>query len=478
MSAMDRHHLWVGEDLTPAGGNYDLARNAATGEPIAEVARASLADLDAVLRVAVAGAAAMRALPAHRRARLLNLAADRLEAQAEDFARLVSREIGKTIRDARGEVSRGPQVLRHAAAAALNLWGSSVPMDAVTGGEGRVGFTRLEPRGVVLAIVPFNFPLNLLIHKLGPALAAGNAVVVKPASTALLAAFALARLLAEVGFPAGAVSVIPGPGAEVGEALVRDPRVAMLSFTGSVPVGKHLRAIAGLKPVTLELGSNSANVVFGDADLGRATTALTGSAFGFAGQVCISAQRVFVERTVVDSFLDRLVTSIAALRDGDPLEETTDLSPMISPREVTRVGEWVQEASSTGGRILAGGKARGERHFAPTAVLAPARSSRLFRDEAFGPVVGIYPFDTADEAIAGSNDSRYGLQVGVFTSDITRALRAAEAIHAGGVWINEATSYRQQNAPYGGVGESGLGREGIRWAIREMAEEKFIGIRL
>ena len=475
---MDRIDLWIGDELAPADGGYLETRRAHDGEAIAAVARASATDLDPVLDAATAGAAAMREMPAHRRARLLNLAADRLEAESESFAQLISTEIGKTIRDARGEVSRGPQNLRHAAAEALTMAGEVVPMDAVTGGEGRIGWTRLEPRGVIAAIVPFNFPLNLLIHKLAPALATGNAVVVKPASAAVLPAHRLARLLAEVGFPWGSVCVAPGPGDVLGEALVADPRVAMVSFTGSVPVGLRLRAAARLKPVTLELGSNSANLVFADADMDRAVAALAASAFGFAGQVCLSAQRLFVERTVLDRFLERLLARTVSLQGGDPLDEATDLSPLIAATEVARVDEWVAEASSSGGRVLTGGVPEDARHFAATVVLGPAPETRLFRDEVFGPVVGIYPFDTLDEAVAGANDSRYGLQAGVFTQDVTRAMIVAERLHVGGVWINEASTFRQQNAPYGGVGDSGLGREGIRWAAREMVEEKFVGIRL
>jgi acyl-CoA reductase-like NAD-dependent aldehyde dehydrogenase len=252
----------------------------------------------------------------------------------------------------------------------------------------------------------------------------------------------------------------------------------MVSFTGSVPVGLRLRAAARLKPVTLELGSNSANLVFADADLDRAVTALAASAFGFAGQVCLSAQRLFVERSVLDEFLERLLARTASLEGGDPLDEATDLSPLIAGTEVVRVDAWVAEAAASGGRVLTGGAPQGSRHFAATIVLEPAPETRLFRDEIFGPVVGIYPFDTLDEAIAGANDSRYGLQAGVFTQDVTRAMTVAQRLHVGGVWINEASTFRQQNAPYGGVGDSGLGREGIRWAAHEMVEEKFVGIRL
>ncbi len=475
---MDRIDLWIGEDLAPDAGGYVGSHRAHDGETIADVARATQDDLDPVLEAATAGAAAMATMPAHRRARLLNLAADRLEAESEDFANLIATEIGKTIRDARGEVSRGPQNLRHAAAEALTMAGSVVPMDAVTGGEGRIGWTRLEPRGVIAAIVPFNFPLNLLIHKLAPALATGNAIVIKPASAAVLAAHRLARLLAEVGFPPGSVCVAPGPGDEIGEGLATDPRVAMVTFTGSVPVGLRLRAASGLKPITLELGSNSANLVFGDADLDRAVPALTASAFGFAGQVCLSAQRLFVERAVLGEFLDRFTAAAAALQPGDPRAETTDLSPLISRSEVVRVGAWVDEAAASGGRLVRGGPMDDPRYFSPTIVESPSFDSRLFRDEVFGPVVGIYPFDTLDEVIERTNDSRYGLQAGVFTNDITRAMTVAERLHVGGVWINEASTFRQQNAPYGGVGDSGLGREGMHWAAREMVEEKFVGIRL
>lgn len=472
-----RFDLWVGAPRRPSTGRYDPIIRAGSGEVIGEVARAGSDDLDAILDAARQGARAMADLPAHRRSRILATAADRLEEDGERFARLISEEIGKTLRDSRAEAARGPVVLRLAAAEALNLWGLGVPMDAVPGSEGRLGVTLREPRGVVAAIVPFNFPLNLLIHKVAPALAAGNAVVVKPASAAVRPAFALGELLAAAGLPEGAYCVATGPGPDVGRALASDPRVDMLSFTGSVAVGKELRALAGLRPVTLELGSTSPNIVFADADLERAVGSLVGSAFGFAGQVCISAQRIFVERPVLEAFVDRFVERTARLRAGDPLDEATDLSPMIRSTEVDRVASWVAEGVAGGGRLVCGGSASDPWHYEPTVVVEPPRASRLFRDELFGPAVGIYPFGTEAEAVAGANDSRFGLQAGVFTSDVTRAVSVARQIRAGGVWINEASTVRQQNAPYGGVGESGLGREGVRWAIREMSEEKFIGIR-
>lgn len=418
----------------------------------------------------------MKKMPAHTRADILRKTADLLEQKTEAFARILVLEAGKPIRDGRAEVGRAVQVLRFAADEAKKIEGELVPMDAAVGGENRIGMVRRLPIGVISAITPFNFPLNLALHKLAPAFAAGNTVVLKPAGKTPLSAYMLVNVFEEAGLPKGALNLVIGNGSEVGDILVTDSRISKITFTGSPSVGLNLRQKAGLKKVTLELGSNSPNIVFDDGDIEAAATGLVRGAFAFSGQVCISAQRIYVQTEVYQTFLDQYVSSVKKLVIGDPAEELTDIGPMISEKEAIRAHEWIQEAVEQGA-ILATGGGREGTVLQPTILVDVKPDMKVVCEEAFAPIVSVIPFETEEDVVEMANDSIFGLQAGVFTSDINRAMRVAEGLETGGVWINETSTYRQDNYPYGGVKQSGVGKEGVKYAIDDMTERKFIGIK-
>lgn len=417
----------------------------------------------------------MKSLPAHRRAEILRKASDLLEARKEDYAVVLAQEAGKPIRDGRAEVGRAVQLLRFAADEAKTVHGDLVPMDAAIGGENRLGMVRRYPIGVVAAITPFNFPLNLVLHKLAPAIAAGNTVVLKPSEKTPFSALMLVQLLEEAGLPSGALNIVQGSGAELVPTLVTHSRVAKVTFTGSAAVGLSIKQMAGLKKVTLELGSNAPNIIFEDGNLAKAAQSLVKGAFAFSGQVCISAQRVYIQRSVYPSFMDVYIPLVKQLVMGDPLLEATDIGPMINEEAAIRAEEWIKEAQDQGAVALIGGNRSGTM-LEPTVMTNVTPEMKVVCKEIFAPVVSLIPFDTEEEVIRLANDSEYGLQAGVFTMNINRALRVAEHLETGGVWINEISTYRQDNQPYGGVKLSGTGREGIKYAIEEMTELKFIGI--
>ncbi|QGQ45841.1 aldehyde dehydrogenase family protein [Metabacillus sediminilitoris] len=419
----------------------------------------------------------MKKMPAYRRADILRKTAELLEERTEEFARILGLEAGKPIRDGRGEVGRAVQVLRFAADEAKKIEGELVPMDAAIGGENRIGMVRRHPIGVISAITPFNFPLNLALHKLAPAFAAGNTVVLKPAGKTPLSSYMLVKLFEEAGLPKGALNLVIGNGSEIGDVLVTDPRISKVTFTGSPSVGMKLCQQAGLKKVTLELGSNSPNIIFNDGDLNAASTGLVRGAFAFSGQICISAQRIYVQREVYQTFLNQYVSLVEKLVLGNPMEETTDIGPMISEKEVIRAQEWIQEAVKAGAKVATGGNREGTL-LEPTVLVDVTPDMKVVCEETFAPIVSVIPFDTEEEVIAMANDSVFGLQAGVFTSDINRAMRVADGLETGGVWINETSTYRQDNYPYGGVKLSGIGKEGVKYAIEDMTEIKFVGIKL
>ncbi len=443
------------------------------GSVFARVAIGTADVLNEAVEAATRGFVEMRAMTRARRAEILYDVRRRLLEESEHFARVIASESGKPLREARLEVQRGASTLLFSANEALSLAGEEVPMDAAAHGAGRMAMVVREPLGVIAAITPFNFPLNLSLHKIGPALAAGNAVVHKPASATPVSALELARLFAEAGLPAGALNVVPGPGAELGEALALNPAVAMVTFTGSPEVGVRLREIAGLKRVTLELGSNSAVIVESDADLDLAVPLCVSGAFAHSGQVCISVQRIFVQRDVLGSFLERVADGAEAMQRGHPLEEETAVSSLISEAEAVRVEDWLEEAVFAGGRLVAGGERDGTR-MAPAVVAEVPATTRLMAREAFGPVVAVNGYSTLDEAIAMVNASDYGLQASIFTRDIGKAFRAARAVEVGGFLINDVPQFRADQMPYGGVKLSGTGREGPHYAIEEMTERKLI----
>lgn len=419
----------------------------------------------------------MNHMPAHERADILRRAADLLEEREEDFAQTIVQEAGKPIKYSIGEVRRAVQVIRFASDLAKNIYGEVIPMDAAVGGDNRMGLVKRKPLGVVGAITPFNFPLNLSLHKLAPALAAGNTVVFKPAEKTPLSAYKLVRLFQQAGLPDGALNLVIGTGVDVGEPLVQHEKVQKISFTGSVPVGKNIRESAGLKKVTLELGSNSPNIIFNDANVDEAVEGLVKGAFAFSGQVCISAQRIYVQKDIYNTFLEKYVELTKQLKIGNPENEDTDFGPMINEDEAKRAKEWIDDAVGKGAKVHTGGERDGT-ILEPTIISDVKNDMKIIAQEVFAPIVSVMPFDTEEEVVRRSNDSIYGLQAGVFTKDMDRAFRVAEELEMGGVWINEISTYRQDNHPYGGVKQSGMGKEGVKYAIEDMTEMKFIGVKL
>jgi acyl-CoA reductase-like NAD-dependent aldehyde dehydrogenase len=444
-----------------------------TGAPVFRVSVAGRAEAARAIDAAVRAFDRYAETPAHERARFLARTSALLEQQAEDFARTIALEAGKPIRDARAEVGRAVQTFRFAAEEAKRSHGETVPMDAAIGSERRIGLTLRQPIGVIAAITPFNFPLNLVAHKVAPALAAGNTVVVKPAEQAPVTALRLGRVLLEAGVPAGVVNVLHGSGPEAGNALVISSKVAMVTFTGSAPVGTAIRDRAGMKRVALELGSNSATIVHEDADLVAAARALARACFAYAGQICISVQRIVVHEAVLQRFLSLFIPLVRALKVGDPLAEDTDLGPMIDQSAAERAEAWLHEALAGGARALVEGK-RQEALLWPWVLTDVQPTMAVVCEEAFAPVVTIQSYRTFDEAIALVNDSKYGLQAGVFTNDVNLAFRAGMRIRTGGVIINDTSNYRADHMPYGGVKSSGMGREGVRYAMEEMLETKLV----
>ena len=449
-------------------------RNPFSGAVIGRVPRASEADAVLALTTAVAGATAMAALPAYRRGELLEAAAAIVERGQAELAQLISTEQGKTQTEATGESSRIAPMLRTCAAEAVRRQGEVLAMDAAPAGVGRLGFTLPEPCGVVLAITPFNYPALLVCHKVGPALAAGNAVIVKPAETTPLTALWLTRALVEAGFPAGAVQCITGAGARLGPALCSSRLVRKVSFTGSAEVGNAIAATAGAKRLTCELGSNAAVVVLDDADVLAAAREIVRSGYTNAGQVCISAQRVLVTPGLRDALIDAVLSGVDALAPGDPADAGTTLGPVITPREAQRVVGTIAEARDAGATVVRGGEAS-DGLVEPAVVLDPPIDSRLWGEELFGPAVAIRTA-SVDEALAVANASRYGLSMSVFTQDIDRALRFAGDVRSGMVHVNSGPLFRIDSMPYGGVGDSGYGKEGIRYAMEEMTEHKLVVI--
>ncbi|MBC7927839.1 MAG: aldehyde dehydrogenase family protein [Bryobacteraceae bacterium] len=439
----------------------------------AEVQEGDRETLNAAMEAAVRAAPLMKAMPSHERSDLLFRVRDLLLRSAEEMAKLLVSESGKPITEARTEVARGTQTLLFSAMAARDLRGEAIPMDAAPGGEGKMALTTREPLGVIAAITPFNLPLNLALHKVAPAVAGGNTVVHKPSEVTPLSALYLAKLFMEAGAPAGAYNVITGDGEAIGRALVADERVAMITFTGSREVGKEIRAAAGLKKVTLELGGNSPVIVCEDADLELAAARCVAGAFGHSGQVCISVQRISVHESVADNFIERLKSGAEALQIGEPFAESTQISSLISEDEARRVMEWIGEAVRGGARLVCGGQ-RSYATVRPTVLADVPEDARVICLEAFGPVVCVNRYSDLPDAVARANSTPYGLQAGLFTRDLSRAFSMAHKIEAGGVMINEIPGFRVDQMPYGGVKESGMGREGPRYAIEEMTEAKLI----
>lgn len=456
-----------------AGKSTEEVRSPFDGMVVGTVPAATPSDVELALASATRGAKAMAALPAYQRYEILLRTAQFLESRREDFARTLTLEMGKTIGEARGEIDRGVQTLTLSAEEAKRLTGETLALDAAPGAQGKFGFTVRIPCGVVLAITPFNFPVNLVCHKVGPALAAGNAVILKPASNTPLSALKLTELLLEAGLPAEGIQCITGGGRSVGAPLCSDPRVRKISFTGSREVGEGITRVAGLKKVTMELGSNSPLIVMPDADLEKVAAATAATGYANAGQSCISTQRVLVDRAAYSDFLDALTPMVEAISVGNPLDDSVRMGPMIREGEATRVSQWIEEAAAAGARVLVGGNHTGALHF-PTLVADVDPRLRISCEELFGPAVAVTPFTGIDEALALANDSRLGLGAGIFTNNIGWAMEFVRRMESGNLMVNWAPNWRVDLMPYGGLKESGLGKEGPRYAIEEMTESKTV----
>jgi acyl-CoA reductase-like NAD-dependent aldehyde dehydrogenase len=476
MSAHDWSVPIAGEQVTT--GRWIEVRSPYDGTPIARVPECGAAEVDRA--VAAAKQARERGpLPQWRRAEILDAAARLLAARVEDFARTIAGEAAKPIRTARVEAQRAVSTCTFAAVAARTLAGEVVPMDASAAGEGKLAFTLRVPVGVVGAISPFNFPLNLVVHKVAPAIAAGCPVVLKPASQTPVSAIAFARLLLdECGLPADQLHVVTGGGGTVGNALVDHPDVAMITFTGSPEVGWGIRARAPRKKVGLELGNNAPVVIEPSADVAAAAKKISIAGFAHAGQSCISTQRILVHEDVHDAFVDALVPLVEELVVGDPNDERTDVSALISASERDRVRSWVDEAVAGGAAVLTGGKVREDGVLMPTVLDGVRPDMKVCALEVFGPVVGIASYRHLDDALRIANDTRYGLQAAIFTASLDDALRAALVLDFGGVLVNEVPTYRADQQPYGGVRDSGNTREGPSYAVREMTEPRLVVVSL
>jgi acyl-CoA reductase-like NAD-dependent aldehyde dehydrogenase len=466
--------LLIGGDWIETGDWLEV-RSPYSGDVVGRVAKAGTAE---ARRAVDAAEAAMREpLPAHKRAEILVRVAGALGRRHEDAAQTISVEAGKPLKAARIEASRAMSTFTFAAVEAHTLGGEMVPMDASQAGAGKLAFTLRRPVGIVGAISPFNFPLNLVAHKIAPALAAGCAVVLKPASQTPFSALLLAELMTESGLPPGWLNVLVGPASEIGDVLVEDERVRAITFTGSGDVGWKLAERAPRKRVKLELGNATPVIVEPDADLEDVATRLAANAFSFAGQSCISVQRIYVHRDAYDDLLGHFVPKVEALVVGDPADETTDVGPLIDRDARDRVLAWISEARAAGADILTGGDLDGEL-LRPTVIADAAPDLKVSCEEVFGPVCTVTRYETLDEAVALANGTRYGLQAGIFTRDLKTALATAQRLDFGGVTVNEAPTFRADQMPYGGVKDSGNTREGPAYAVRELTEEHLVVVEL
>ncbi|MCK4548323.1 MAG: aldehyde dehydrogenase family protein [Candidatus Eisenbacteria sp.] len=443
------------------------------GSVAGQISKGTREDVDLAVSAAKQGLEQMRELTAGERAAILLRAAGRMKEEQEQLARLIAQEVGKTITEARGEVARAINTFALSSEEAKRIHGETIPMDAAPAGKGKFGFYIRVPVGIIAAISPFNFPLNLVAHKIAPALAAGNAVVVKPATVAPLIALELGRILMDCGLPTHALNIVTGPGSEIGDALCSHPDVRMVTFTGSLAVGEGICRTAGLKKITMELGSNSPVILMDDADIEVAVRKIRTGGYALAGQVCISTQRVIVHRAVWDEFMSKIVPAVSSLKMGDPLEDTTELGPMVTASELRRAKEWIDEAVAGGARLECGGKTDGS-FLTPAVITGEVRTSKVWTSELFAPAIVVVPAEDLDEAILLANDSAYGLQAGIFTRRIHDAFRASREIETGGVMVNDVPTFRVDHMPYGGVKSSGLGREGPRFAVEEMTDIRVV----
>ncbi|HEX7347884.1 MAG TPA: aldehyde dehydrogenase family protein [Candidatus Limnocylindrales bacterium] len=446
----------------------EVANPADRDNPAGSTYHATEAQYEEAVTAAVDAFAVTRTLPAYERGRILRDISAGIKGRREELGRLIALEAGKPIRDALVEVDRATLTFRLGAEEAERMTGELIPLDLMPASKDRVGITRRFPIGPIAGISPFNFPLNLAAHKLAPAIASGNPIVLKPPSKDPLTMLTVAEIVESAGVPAGAVSILPMT-RELGDRMVADDRFKLLSFTGSPSVGWRMKERAGKKKVVLELGGNAGVIVDKTADLDWAVKRTLVGAFSYAGQVCISVQRMFVHEDIWDAFMDKFLAGVGSLKVGDPLDPTTDVGPMVDEHQASRTQQWVDEAVALGGKVLAGGRADGN-VFPPTVMTDVPTTAQVCSNEAFAPVVIAFPFRDLGDAVARVNDSMFGLQTGVFTNDLTGAWKAFGELEVGGVIVNDVPTYRIDHMPYGGVKDSGLGREGLRWAIEDMTE--------
>ena len=472
IQAADHELLIAGERVET--GEWSEVKSPYDGTVVGRVAKADSAVVERAISAA-GDAFAAAEFPQHERAALLERASQLVADREEELAVAIAAEAGKPLKTARLEAQRCVATLAYSAIEARTLAGEAVPMEGSASGAGKLGVAIRVPYGIVAAITPFNFPLNLVAHKVGPAIAAGNAVVLKPAGQTPISAIKLAEAFVDAGLPAGWLNVVCGSGSEIGGLLTEDPRVGAISFTGSAAVGWDIRARAARKKVNLELGSTAPLVVHEDGDWETAADKSKLHAYSHAGQSCISIQRILVHEAIASRFVDRFVSNVESLVVGDPMDPDTDVGPLISHSDRDRVKEWIDEAADSGGEILTGGELTDEdRCLEPTVIREPPREARVWCDEIFGPVATLHSFGSFEEAIELANDARFGLQAGVFTRELDLALEAGRQLEFGGVLINEVPTFRADQMPYGGVKESGNTREGPAYAVRELTEERLI----
>ncbi|GMX61122.1 aldehyde dehydrogenase family protein [Paenibacillus elgii] len=469
---MKKHLLinseWISTD------SYVTLYSPYTKKVIGEIASADTNDVNKAIEAAANARSVMRRMAAHQRAGILENLASLLQLRREEAARLIALEAAKPIKTALAEVDRTIHTYKFAAEEAKRIHGETIPLDAAPGGENRVAYTIREPIGIIGAITPFNFPMNLVAHKVGPAIATGNTIVLKPAEQTPLSALFLGELLMEAGLPAGALNIVTGKGRVIGDAIVTDPRVSMVTFTGSPEVGISIRSKAGLKRVTLELGSNAAVIIDDNVDIDPIVERCVTGAFSFQGQVCISLQRIYVVGDKYEEFTAKFIQASQKLKLGNPLDPETDVSAMITQKDTQRALDWIQEAKNQGAEVASGGSVTEDGVLQPTVLLHVSPQSSVSCKEVFAPIVLINKARSVEEAVSFVNDSNFGLQAGIYTKDIHTAQEAITQLHVGGVIINDIPTFRVDHMPYGGVKQSGMGREGIKYAVEEMTEMKLV----
>lgn len=459
------------------GERFIEVRDPQDNSIIDTVPAASKDDMLNCIEEAKEGAKIAASLPVHKRMAIINAAANYIEAHTEKYARTIAREGSKTIREATKEVGRCVQTLRISAEEARRIHGETLPFDQMPGSENRVGYYYRFPIGIIGAITPFNDPLNLVAHKIGPAIASGNAIIVKPATVTPLSALLLAEAFEQAGLPSGVLSVITGYGSEIGDVLVKHPAVRMITFTGGLDAGEEIARKAGLKKISMELGSNSPVIVLEDADIKEAIESTVSGAFWAAGQNCLGVQRVYIQERIFNEFQKAFVDRTEQYNVGDKQSEQTDMGPLITEKDAVRVEKLVNEAIDKGAVLLTGGERNGA-FYSPTVLTDVPEDCTIAKEEIFGPVVLLYSVSCLDEAIRQSNDVNYGLQAGIFTKNIEKAHKAIALMDVGGIMINDSSDYRIDAMPFGGVKKSGLGREGIKFSIQEMTEPKVVCFKL